>query len=886
MAEGRQGPDAVDVLFSRTKFVPPVPDARIVVRPALQERLAAAVERHPLTLVAAPAGAGKTTALAQWAGAPGRWEPAWVRLDAGDDDATMLGWALLGCLRSLRGDSAYRLEQALTQPGDTSPLRLAHVVANDLAEVPGGVLVLDDAHVLNDPAALSLLDLVLDALHSDNRVVVATRRELALSLPRRRGRGQVGELDFEDLQLDEVTIGQLLARAGDEDAAKSARRIADTTGGWAAAVCLLMPRSGTGSGPVGTSTVDVGAWSRLQQFMLAELLDGQREEVREFLLDTAVLDELTPAACAGVTGRPDVAQLLDRLPEETLLASRIVTRDGQVALRYHDLFAAFLRERLAVERTDEQVRELHRRAAAATPTREAVQHLLDASDLDEAARKVSAIGRSQLVVGTPHLPAAWLLRFDEEIRAAHPWLDLVDGRMHIIRGRIAQARSLLERSLAGMRARGDEEGATRTALALAEASIGVGDLGAAAGVLADINTEDLSVALHANVLLARVWHAFFGLAWTPISAQLKEVCDLVLSAADPAADEVLAFGFGSHLLYADHGPAWLEQRAATLVGRLHPDGPAAASVYATLAGAALLRADLTSAARSLDRAAVISADFGGLGWTDLDIHRMRLGIALARGDHHVIDSLVDEATIRMGEQWHLRQQWTLYAYARARSLWVRGREVEIRGACAPLMALAPPNGGPGEAVSEAVIEALIARADGQPAEAEHLLREAVPLQRAVRLSLVTGDPEVELASLLLAEGRGDEAIVVMGSALERLVELGAAAALVVDGPSHRPLLEFCVEQRVQPRVAADLLSAAGIASPLSPATVPATGEVLTPREREVLRFVADGASNRDIAETLFISERTVKSHMTAILRKLDATSRTRAVALARQQHLV
>jgi LuxR family transcriptional regulator, maltose regulon positive regulatory protein len=886
MAEGRQGPDASDVLFSRTKFVPPVPDARIVVRPTLQARIAAAVERHPLTLVAAPAGAGKTTALAQWAGAPGRWEPAWVRLDAGDDDATMLGWALLGCLRSLRGGSAYRLEQALTQPGDTSPLRLAHVVANDLADVPGCVLVLDDAHVLTDPAALSLLDLVLDALHSDNRVVVAARRELALSLPRRRGRGQVGELDFEDLQLDEASIEQLLARAGDEDATQSARRIAETTGGWAAAVRLLVPRSGGGSGPVGTSTVDVEAWARLQQYMLTELLDGQREEVREFLLDTALLDELTPAACTAVTGRPDAAQLLDRLPEETLLASRIVTRDGQVALRYHDLFAEFLRERLSVERTQEQVRELHRRAAAATPTRESVQHLLDASDLHEAARKVTAIGRSQLAVGTPHLPAAWLHQFDEEIRTAHPWLDLVDGRMHIIHGRIAQARSLLERSLAGMRVQADEEGTTRTALALAEASIGAGDLDTAGGVLADINTEELPVALHANVLVARVWHAFFGLAWTQISAQLEGVCDLVLSAADPAADEVLAFGFGSHLLFSDHGPMWLEQRAATLADRLRPDGPAAASVHATLAGAALLRADLTSAARSLDRAAAISADFGGLGWTDLDIHRMRLGIALARGDHHVIDSLVEESTRRMAERWHLRQQWTLYAYARARSLWVRGREVEIAEACAPLVAMAPSNAGPGEAVSRAVIEALIARADGKPDEAEHLLREATPLQRTVRLSLVTGDPEVELASLLLAEGRGDEAIEVVRSALERLAGMDAAGALVVDGPSHRPLLEFCAEQRVQPQMTADLLSATGTAPPLSPAAVPTTGEVLTPREREVLSLVADGASNRDIAETLFISERTVKSHMTAILRKLDATSRTQAVALARQQHLV
>jgi LuxR family transcriptional regulator, maltose regulon positive regulatory protein len=879
-------PDVVGDLFSRTKFTPPAPDERNLVRPALLAKLEAAIQRHPLTVVAAPAGSGKTTALAQWAAAPGRWQPAWVRLDGGDDDATTLVWAVLGGVRSLNAGAGQRLEQVLTQPGDTAPHRLAHIVANDLADVPGAVLVLDDAHVLADPAALSVLELLLDALHPVNRMVVAARREPDLSLPLRRARVQVGELDLRDLQLDEATIERLLARAGVEDAAARARRMAETTGGWAAAVRLLLPRIGAGASAEGMPAVDVEGWSRLHHFMLAELLDSQRDEVRRLLVDTAVLDDLTPAACAAVTGRSDVAQLLDRLPEETLLASRIVLPDGQIALRCHDLFAAFLRERLAIERTEEEVRELHRRAATALPASEAVQHLLDAGELDAAAGEVCAIGRSQLAVGTPHLPAAWLQRFDDGLRAAHPWLDLLDGRTHLTHGRAAQARPALERALQGMRDAGDEEGTTRTALALAEAAIGTGDLATAAEVLAGIRTDGLPTALHANVLLARVWHAYFALAWEPISTHLEEACDLVLPAADPAADEVLAFGFGSHLLFADHGPTWLDQRATALVDRLRADGPAAASVLATLAGAALLRADLDAADRSLGRAAAISADFGGLGWTDLDVHRMGLGVALARGDHHAVDAVVEEATARMVEQWHLRQQWTLYAYARARSLWVRGRGDEIREACAPLMAMAPPHGSAGQAVTEAVIEALIARADGRSDAAEASLREAVPLQRTVRLCLVTGDPEVELASLLLAEGRRADALETARSALDRLAGMGASGALVVDGPSHRPLLELCLEQGVQVSVAAALLEAVGAAPRLPPATVPTTGEVLTTREREVLRLVAEGASNRDIAETLFISERTVKSHMTAILRKLGCTSRTQAVAAARRQHLL
>jgi DNA-binding NarL/FixJ family response regulator len=91
---------------------------------------------------------------------------------------------------------------------------------------------------------------------------------------------------------------------------------------------------------------------------------------------------------------------------------------------------------------------------------------------------------------------------------------------------------------------------------------------------------------------------------------------------------------------------------------------------------------------------------------------------------------------------------------------------------------------------------------------------------------------------------------------------------------------------VQTRVAAEALTSLGAAPPPSPVTVPTTGRVVTSREREVLQLVAEGASNRDIAERLFISERTVKSHMTAVLRKLMVSSRTQAVALGREQLLL
>jgi DNA-binding NarL/FixJ family response regulator len=64
------------------------------------------------------------------------------------------------------------------------------------------------------------------------------------------------------------------------------------------------------------------------------------------------------------------------------------------------------------------------------------------------------------------------------------------------------------------------------------------------------------------------------------------------------------------------------------------------------------------------------------------------------------------------------------------------------------------------------------------------------------------------------------------------------------------------------------------------------GEMLTAREREILQLLADGMSNADVAEKLFISQETVKSHVRHILTKLEADTRTHAVAIALREAII
>jgi DNA-binding NarL/FixJ family response regulator len=137
----------------------------------------------------------------------------------------------------------------------------------------------------------------------------------------------------------------------------------------------------------------------------------------------------------------------------------------------------------------------------------------------------------------------------------------------------------------------------------------------------------------------------------------------------------------------------------------------------------------------------------------------------------------------------------------------------------------------------------------------------------------------------LDAGHADDALAAAEPTLATAADLGAGLMLA-DAGSHRNLLRRCADAGLYADVAKAVLEA--LARPAVPAAVevPGTGEALSAREVEVLGHVARGRSNREIAADLYISEVTVKSHLTRILRKLDATSRTHAVARARELHLL
>jgi LuxR family maltose regulon positive regulatory protein len=177
---------------------------------------------------------------------------------------------------------------------------------------------------------------------------------------------------------------------------------------------------------------------------------------------------------------------------------------------------------------------------------------------------------------------------------------------------------------------------------------------------------------------------------------------------------------------------------------------------------------------------------------------------------------------------------------------------------------------------------LLEMAEGRYEEAERALRQPEVLEQKDRRSTIGGSTRLMLARLYLLQNRREEALAELAPVLTYHEQLGLPFSILMEGQSIVPILRLATEQGVHESYATHLLELLGITGEPRPVYISDTGATLTVREVEVLRLVMAGYSNREISEQLVISVWTVKSHLTQIYRKVDVTSRTQAVARARE----
>ena len=865
-----------------TKLVAPLAPRRYQPRERLAQRLDLVLDdRVRLALVAAPPGYGKSVALTGWLAA--RQIPhAWLSLDPADDDPGRFLRYLAAALVPLRRPAEGACS-ALLGPGASPSPPLA---AATLLEAIGTsdepfVLVLDDYHVVTDPAVHALVGYLVEHAPPFCHVVLATREDPPLPLARLRAQGRLVEVRGDDLRFsaDEAAayLADLPALSAD-----GARALFDRTEGWPAALQLAALGIAGAPDPDAVVASFAGVPRHVFDYLADEALAGLDPDLADFLVRSSIAERLCGSLCAELTGRDDAGELLGRAERANLF---VVPLDEERRwFRFHALFADYLRSRLGLE----ERRVLHRRAAAwferAGLGREAIAHLLAAADQRAAAHRIACEARGAFEAGEDATLLRWIESLPRECVAAAP--DLVAWHAWALfdTGRLAEADAEAAAHLESTGRRGPAEGRLLALRALLQTVTGpdaenlaragldaVGDdayfrgaclqaLGLAA--LARGRLDEAVASL--DDAFAAIRHLGPALACagvTPLAQALLAVGrrDAAERLCRELADEYgsgRADGTGRWYLDVVLGMLRYEANDVAEARHLLERGFAAASRYRV--GRATIEWGVAHLAFARRATGDPEGSLEALRMAAVDVRRSGLALPLALPEI--------EARIRLLEGdtgWAARWAEAAPDAAEARS---------------PL--------GLQLALSRQVTRARVRLAQRRPAEARELLRGPASAYRARGAVADLTDVLVLQGAADEQEGRRSEAIRALSEAVTLAAPGGYVRRLVEDAAPVAHLLPLV--RKAAPAFVDEVLAA------LRPAggggTVWNAGdqllELLTPRELDVLRQLARGARNAEIADALGVSPGTARWHVANVLAKLGERSRAKAVVRAQALGIV
>jgi LuxR family maltose regulon positive regulatory protein len=404
-----------------------------------------------VALVAAAPGSGKTSLLSEWHADPRERRPfAWISLDTADNDPVRFWDGVFAALQTTVPEIGGSAQAALHSPGTTVTDQVLPLLINDLAELAElaepVVLVLDDYHLIENREIHGAIGLLVERLPSIAQLVISTRSDPPLPLSRLRARGQLIEIRGGDLRFNVVEAGAFLNEVvGLDLEPDEIARLHERTEGWAAGLQLagLSLRGREDHRQFIDSFA--GDDHHIVEYLGFELLDNEPSELREFMIQTSVLERLSGPLRAAVTGDPDSEWLLRRMERENAFVIALDSR--REWYRYHHLFAELLRHELARTRPGLVV-ELHRRASAwyrdADAIHEAIEHATAAGDFGDAIELITTHWYEFLQRGRQETVASWIDQLPSETVVHDPNLCLTRAWLGVNTGRLDEVDRWIE----------------------------------------------------------------------------------------------------------------------------------------------------------------------------------------------------------------------------------------------------------------------------------------------------------------------------------------------------------------------------------------------------------------------------------------------------------
>jgi len=872
-------------------YIPPL-RPNVVLRPRLIERLNEGLQRK-LILISAPAGFGKTTLVSEWV-LGGNRPTAWLSLDEGENDPARFLTYLVAALQTIAANIGEGVSGVLQSPQPPPTEAILTALLNDIASIKDHfVLVLDDYHVLDAKAVDHAFTYLVEHLPPHMHLVIATREDPPLPLARLRVGGHLTELRVADLRFTHAEAAGFLNEAmGLNLETPDITALETRTEGWIAGLQLAAISLQGQHDATNFITSFTGSHHFVMDYLVEEVLQQQPESMQHFLLCTSILDRLCGPLCDAVLLAPTAIgqATLESIEQANLF---IIPLDNERRwYRYHHLFADLLRQRLhqsialSPGEAENQVNELHVRASIWYEEHgleiEAFQHAAAAKDIERAERLIEGKGMPLHFPGAVTTILDWLGSLPRTVLDARPSLWVRYGSMLLVNG---QTTGVEEKLQAGEAALQGSEADDKTRNLIGQIAAARATLALTRYQVEGMLTQSRRALeyLHPDKLFLRAtayWTQGFAylLLGDRAAARGALTSAIALSKASGDIFTAILATIGLGMVQEADNQLALAAETYRYVLQLAGNQPQQVIYEAHLGLARIL-----------------------YEWNNLDEAEQhgRQSLQLARQYERVID------------------RYVLCEVFLARLKLARG---DVAGAAA-LLAQASQSAHQQNFVYRipevAAAQVLTLLRQGHLAAAAHLAQtNKLPLSQA-RVHLVQGDTAAALAVLgpwreqveakgwederlkvmvlqaiaLQGHGEQDKAVQLLFDALAIGESAGFVRLFVDEGAPMAYLLSKVAACGMMPDYIGRLLAVyeAEVQQSEDTSSQPPAQPLLEPlsqRELEVLHLIAQGLSNQEVSERLFLALDTVKGHNRKIFSKLQVQRRTEAVARARELGLL
>ncbi|MBE7434581.1 MAG: helix-turn-helix transcriptional regulator [Anaerolineales bacterium] len=904
-----------------TKFFIPLLPPKVVARSRLVKQLSDGLTTgHKLTLISAPAGFGKSTLVSEWIVNCGQ-QAAWLSLDENDNDPVRFLIYVISALQKISPNLGAGLLDALQSPQSPPIETVSTALLNEITILSNNfILVLDDYHLTDSKSVDDALTFLIDNLPPQMHLVITTREDPALPTPRLRARNQLTEIRASDLRFTPSEAVEFLNQVmglnlTEEEVAALDKR----TEGWIAGLQLAALSMKGQQDVHGFIQAFAGDHRYIVDYLVEEVLRRQPEPVRNFLLQTSILERLNGPLCDAVTIQPGSKSKLEQLQRGNLFL--IPLDDKREWYRYHHLFADVLRMHLTTEQP-EQVSTLHRRASEWCEknnlTTEAIHHALVGADFERAAGLIELTAPVMRMNRQEAMLLSWMKSLPEEIFQYRPMLSIEYVGALLSNGKIEGVEVLLQNAERWLDTMKEEHG---------QASEMV------------IVREDGFVQLPGAIAMYRAGLAVSAGNVPDTMKYAQQVLDLtpedddIVRGAAAALMGLASWTAGNldaaYQSFAD-GMAHLQKAG-------HISDAIGGSVY--LADIRIVQGRLYDAMHIYKRGLQLAAEHGTskirgtadmyVGLSELELERNNLNIAIQhlsktkeQGEHtgfpqypfrwrvamagiqenqgNIDDALqlLDEAEHRYTADFSPNVRpipaikvrvWIKQGELDRAINWARERKLSIEEEPSYLREF------------EQITFARILLSKYQREHVENSLKEAIGLLDRLLKAAEAGGRNGSVIEILVLQALAyqlQEDMSAALSSLEHALKLaeseGYIRMFVDEGADMETILREVAARKIMPEYTSKLLAAfeaerKGIGEETPPSAEPVSGSLIEPlsqRELDILRLFKTELSGPEIAQELVIALSTVRTHIKSIYNKLNVNNRRAAVKRAIELGLI